>query len=87
MLNLNYKTVEADTEPVDIDLTSSPPTVYINKNAHQEEKTDIVTGETRIVWIYDQAQVNRQEYDNYMQGKTQADIEYLYMMTGVDYDE
>jgi hypothetical protein len=87
MLNLNYKTVEADTEPVDIDLTSSPTTVYINKNAHQEEKTDIVTGETRIVWIYDQAQVNRQEYDNYMQGKTQADIEYLYMMTGVDYDE
>lgn len=87
MLNLNYKTVEADTEPVDIDLTSSPTTVYLRKNIRTEERTDVMTGEKRLAYVYDEAKVPKTEYMDYITGKTQADIEYLYMMTGVDYDE
>ena len=87
MFNIDYYPSESDTMPEDIDTVSSPTTVYIHKNIHTEERTDPETGETRTVFVYDEAKVPRQDYNSYMQGKTQADIEYLYMMTGVDYFE
>ena len=86
MLNLDYYQSESDTMPDEIDTTSSQTTVYLRKNIRTEERTDQETGETRTVYVYDEAKVPRQEYDNYMQGKTQADIEYLYMMGGLDYE-
>ena len=87
MFNLDYYQSESDTMPEDIDTVSSPTTVYIHKNIHTEERTDPETGETRTVFVYDEAKMTRQDYDNYIAGKTQADIEYLYMMGGYDYDE
>lgn len=87
MFNIDYYPSESDTMPEDIDTTSSPTTVYLHKNIHTEERTDHETGEARTVFVYDEAKVPRQDYNSYMQGKTQADIEYLYMMTGVDYFE
>ena len=86
MFNLDYYPSESDTMPEEIDITSSPTTVYLHKNIHAEERTDQETGETRTVFVCDEAKVPRQEYDNYMQGKNQADIEYLYMMEGYDYE-
>lgn len=87
MFNLDYYKSESDTMPEDIDTTSSPTTVYFHKNIHTEDRTDPETVETRTVFVYDEAKMPRQEYNSYMQGKTQADIEYLYMMGGYDYDE
>lgn len=87
MFNLDYYQSESDTMPEEIDTTSSPTTVYLRKNIHTEERADQETGETRTVFVYDEAKMTWRDYDNYMQGKTQADIEYLYMMTGVDYFE
>ena len=86
MLNLNYYTSESNDAPAEVDTMSSKTTVYLRKNIHTEERQDIETGTTRTVFVYDEAKVPRQEYDNYMQGKTQADIEYLYMMGGLDYE-
>lgn len=86
MLNLDYYPSESDTMPDEIDTTSSPTTVYLRRNIRAEERKDVETGETRTVYVYDEAKISRQEYDNYMQGKTQADIEYLYMMGGLDYE-
>lgn len=86
MLNLDYYPSESDTMPNEIDITSSPTTVYLRRNIRAEERKDVETGETRTVYVYDEAKISRQEYDNYMQGKTQADIEYLYMMGGLDYE-
>ena len=86
MLNSDYYPSESDTMPEEIDITSSPTTVYLRKNIHTEERQDIETETTRTVYVYDEAKVARQDYDNYMQGKTQADIEYLYMMEGYDYE-
>ena len=86
MLNLNYYQSESDTMPDEIDTTSSPTTVYLRKNIHTEERQDIETETTRTVYVYDEAKVPRDEYNNYMQGKTKADIEYLYMMGGLDYE-
>ena len=86
MFNLDYYKSESDTMPEGIDITSSPTTVYLRKNIHTEERTDPETGETRTVFVYDEAKMTRQDYDSYMQDKTQADIAYLYLMEGLDYE-
>lgn len=86
MLNIDYKQVESDTMPDEIDTMSSPTTVYLRKNIRTEERTDPETGETRTVFVYDEAKMPRQEYVDYLSGKTQADVEYLYMMGGLDYE-
>lgn len=86
MKNLIYYQAESDTLPEEIDTVSSPATVYIRKNVREEHREDIETGETRVVYVYDEAKVPKSEYNEYLSGKTQADIEYLYMMTEVDYE-
>lgn len=87
MFNLDYYPSESDTMPEEIDTVSSPTTVYLRKNIHAEEHKDPETGETRTVFVYDEAKMPRQEYVDYLSGKTQADVEYLYMMGGYEYDE
>lgn len=86
MLNLDYKKVESDTMPDEIDTMSSPTTVYLRKNIRAEERQDIETKTTKTVYVYDEATIPRDEYNAYLAGKTQADIEYLYMMGGLDYE-
>lgn len=86
MFNLDYYESESDTMPEDIDTVSSPTTVYIHKNIHAEERKDPETGETRTVFVYDEAKMPRQEYVDYLSGKTKADVEYLFMMGGLDYE-
>lgn len=86
MLNLDYKQVESDTMPDEIDTISSPNTVYLRRNIRTEERQGIETETTRTVYVYDEAAIPRNEYNAYLAGKTQADIEYLYMMGGLDYE-
>lgn len=86
MLSLNYYKSESDAMPIEIDTVSSPTTVYLRKNIRAEERQDIETGTTRMVYVYDEATIPRDEYNAYLTGKTQADIEYLYMMGGLDYE-
>lgn len=85
MLSLNYYKSESDTMPDEIDTVSSPTTVYLRRNIRTEERTDDM-GEKRTVYVYDEAKVSKTEYMDYISGKTQADIEYLYMMGGLDYE-
>lgn len=86
MINLDYKKVESDTMPDEIDTMSSPTTIYLRKNIRTEERQDIETKTTKTVYVYDEATIPRDEYNAYLTGKTQADIEYLYMMGGLDYE-
>ena len=86
MVNLNYYPSESDIMPEELDTSSSPTTVYLRKNIRAEERKDPETGETRTVFVYDEAKMPRLEYVDYLSGKTQADVEYLYMMGGLDYE-
>lgn len=86
MLNLEYRKSESDTMPIEIDTASSPTTVYLRKNIRAEERKDHETGETRKVFVYDEAKMSRLEYVDYLSEKTQADVEYLFMMGGFDYE-
>ncbi len=85
-MELYYQRSVSTSVPEEIDTSSSPTTVYLRKNIHAEERKDPETGETRTVFVYDEAEMPRQEYVDYLSGKTQADIEYLYMMGGFDYE-
>lgn len=86
-MNLKYYPSESDIMPEERDTSSSPTTVYLRKNIRAEERKDHETGETRTVFVYDEAKMPRLEYVDYLSRKTQADVEYLFMMGGYDYDE
>lgn len=86
MFNLDYYPSESDIMPEEIDTSSSLTTVYLRKNIRTEERKDPETGETRTVFVYDEAKMPRLEYVDYLSGKTQADVEYLFMMGGLDYE-
>ena len=67
MLELIYKRVESNDLPQEIDTTSSPTTVYLRKNIRTETRTDIETGETRTVYVYDEAKMPYSQYISELQ--------------------
>lgn len=84
-MELNFYESESTVEPDEVDAVSSPTTVYIRKNIRQETHTD-VDGDEPAVWKYDEAKVSRQEFEAYQTEKLQADIAYLFMMGGLEYE-
>lgn len=85
-MNLNFYKSESTVQPLEVDVKSSHTTVYIRRNIIKDERADPDTGETVTVYTYDEAKIPKDEYDRYMQDKTQADIAYLYLMGGFDYE-
>ena len=50
-------------QPAELDATSSPSTVYLRRNIRQ---TEITSGEETIqVWKYEEAQLSKEEYEEY----------------------
>lgn len=89
-MNLNFYQSESTIRPDEVDATSSPTTVYIRRNIRKETVIDPestgLADNSYTVFVYDEAKVPKDEYDQYVAAKTQADIEYLYMMGGLDYE-
>ncbi len=77
---------EANFEPELIDTETSPTTVYIRKDIEEKTRTEEETGEVITYYSYKEAKIPKTEYVSYMNDKNQADIEYLYMMGGLDYE-
>lgn len=84
-MTLNFYPSESTARPDEVDTTSSPTTVYIRKNIRQETVPD-ADGCELTVWKYDVAEVSRQEFEAYRAEKQEADIAYLYMMEGFEYN-
>lgn len=85
-MNLIFYDSEANFEPETIDVDSSPTTVYIRKDIDEKTRTEEETGEVITYYSYKEAKIPKTEYNAYMTEKNQADIEYLYMMEGFDYE-
>lgn len=89
-MNLDFYESESMTEPDEVDAVSSPTTVYIRKNIREETVIDPestgLADNSYTVFVYDEAKVPKDEYNQYVSAKTQADVEYLYMMGGLDYE-
>lgn len=84
-MNLDFYKAESTVEPDEVDAVSSPTTVYIRKNIRQDTVQD-VDGNEFTVWKYDEAKVSRQDFEEYRAEKQEADIAYLYMMEGFEYN-
>ena len=87
-MTLNWRPSEADTIPEEIDTTSSTTTVYLRRNVEEKTRPDEDSPLTsHTYYSYEEAKIPRAEYDAWLIDKNQADLEYLFMMTGVDYYE
>ena len=85
---IEYKRVEGSQEekPLAIDTVSSETTVYIRKNIQRIEKKDEQSGNTYEMWEYDEAQLTREQYTDYLTEqlqKTQEAVDFLLMNGGV----
>lgn len=56
-----YKS-ESNEKPELLDFTSSPTTVYIRRNLEEVEVEDAETGDTRLVWRYDECRMSKEDY-------------------------
>jgi len=52
-------------KPDEVDATSSPTTVYLRRNINQKEITQ--NEETITVWEYEEAQLTKEEYEEYLE--------------------
>ena len=64
---------ESSVKPDEICLDWSPKNVYLHKNIRQEEREDI-DGNTREVWVYDEAKLTRADYAIYAAEQNTNDL-------------
>lgn len=76
-----YK-AEGNTMPAEVDLNSSPTTVYFRRNIHEEQRD--IDGETRTVYVYEEATMPKSEYASHQAYTNQANIDFIAMMTDVE---
>ena len=87
-MNIEYKHVEGSQEekPLAIDTVSSSTIIYVRKNIRQVEKKDEQSEDTYEMWEYDEAQLTKEQYTDYLTDqlqKTQEAVDFLLMNGGV----
>lgn len=82
-MDLNWYTSESCVRPQEVDLNSSPLTVYFRRNIHEEQRTDI-DGTVYTVYVYDEAAMPKSEYASHQAYTNQANIDFIAMMTDVE---
>lgn len=83
MIKLEYYRSESNGRPDEIEMDSSPTTVYLRKNITTEERVE-EDGSKRTVYVYDEAKLSRQDYAIYCEENNAANIDYIAMMTDVE---
>ena len=86
MIELNWYTSESDGYPEDVDMNSSPTTVYLRRNIEEVEREDPETGDTHTVYVYEEAKLSHADYAIYREELNAANIDYIAAMTDVDLD-
>lgn len=74
-----------DTIPRNIDTVSSKTVVYVRKNI--ERITKVIDDEEIEMWSYDEAELNHNEYVEFLAEQTAAKADYIAMMVDVDVEE
>lgn len=85
-MTLNFKYVEGsqETQPLEIDDTSSKIVVYIRRNIQQIEKPSEDSLATISYWGYEEAQLTHDQYRDYKIEQNHADLEYISMMADIE---
>lgn len=74
---------ESTIFPIDLDLTSSPTTVYKRENIVAEERTD-QNESTVTMYVFDETEYTKAEYESIVVAQTRADVDYIAIMQGVE---
>lgn len=69
--------------PAEVDLNSSPTTVYFRRNIREEQRTND-DGISYTVYIYDEATMPKSEYASHQAYTNQANIDFIAMMADVE---
>ena len=73
---MNKRKSESATFPKELDLTSSDTTVYVRSNIVAEERTQM-NGETMTMYVYDEIEYTKAEYESQVIAQTRADVDYI----------
>ena len=73
---MNKRKSESATFPKELDLTSSNTTVYVRSNIIPEERTQM-NGETITMYVYDETEYAKAEYESLVVAQTRADVDYI----------
>lgn len=63
-MNVNYKTVQSNKKPLEIDVTSSPDGVYVRRDI-KEQQIEVENGATITRVEYQEAFLTKSEYEQY----------------------
>ena len=70
---ITYYKSESNSRPATVEYGKK--TVYLHKNIREVQRTDEMSGETMIVYEYDEAVLTYPEYENYTAEQRLDDIE------------
>ena len=88
MDELNWRNVESGSEPALEDTTSSRVYNYARRNIRSEQRTDPETGDTSTWYTYEECKIPKESWGLYKAlEQSQANLEYIAMMSDIDIDE
>ena len=85
-MTLKWYRSQSMDRPLELDMDSSPTTVFMRKNIEEVEKED-TEGQTYTEYEYDEAKLSKEEYAIHQAEVNAANIDFIAIMTGVDIDE
>lgn len=80
---MNKHKSESAMFPKEFDLTSSDTTVYVRENIVAEQRTQM-NGEIMTMYVFDETQYTKAEYESIIVAQTRADVDYIAIMKGVE---
>ena len=90
-MKLNFIKSQSSVKPDLVDTTSSKVVVYLRQNIVENKKTDEMSGEETVFYVYEEAKLTKEEYQEYLKEleiidiqKQRADIDYIALMSGID---
>ena len=76
-----WKSVNSNTKPLEIDNTISSEYVYVRRNIVELSRVDELTGETLMEYNYEELLVKKENWNLYqMLMKNQANVDYLMLL-------
>lgn len=82
---MDWHQSESYTIPAEVDLNSSPTTVYFRKNIREEQRE--MYGEKYTVYVYEEATMPKSEYASHKAYTNQANIDFIAMMSDIELED
>jgi len=72
-MEIKWYQSSSTVRPREVDIESSPTTVYLHRHIREEERTDETTGEKTTWYVYEEATLTPAEYTVYAADQSRQD--------------